>query len=75
MPDDEPVKLATIECAICAAWIEVYRRYTADQAIIAWDARVAELCQQPPLERCPQARVEVRRRFPDEIFSVANDDL
>jgi hypothetical protein len=66
MPDDKPVKLATIECAICGAWIEVYRRYTADEAIIGWDIRDAELCQYPPLHSCQQARIEVGRRFPVE---------
>jgi hypothetical protein len=42
MPDDEPVKLATIECAVCGAWIEVYRRYTADQTIVVWNGAMPE---------------------------------
>ena len=65
MPD-QPEKLATIECATCGALIEVFRRDTPDGTTIDWRQHDADLCKQP--HRCPQARLEVRRRFPhDEI--------
>jgi hypothetical protein len=65
MPDD-PVKVATIECVVCGAYIEVYQGARSGEAGVCWEIRDAELCRQPPLHRCPQARLEVRRRFSDE---------
>ena len=67
MPD-EPQLLAIIECVTCDSWIEVYRHLTPDAAIITWNALDAQLCQHPPLQSCPQARVEVSRRFPNETI-------
>jgi hypothetical protein len=68
---DRPEKVATIECAICGAFIEVYRRSASDQECVDWRIRDAELCRDPPrpLHRCRHARLEVRRRFPDETVS------
>ena len=36
---------------------------------IGWQIRDAELCRHPPPRSCPQARLEVGRRFPDEALS------
>jgi hypothetical protein len=66
MPDT-PEKVATIECAICGAFIEVYRGQTEGQDCVNWTMRNAELCRDPPIHRCQQARLEVRRRFPDNL--------
>jgi len=69
MPD-EPQRLAIIECAICDAWIEIYRcPQGAEKSSIEWQIRDAEMCQHRPPRRCPQARLEVGRRFPDETLS------
>ena len=68
---DEPQRLAIIECAICDAWVEVYRcRQGDEKSSIEWQIRDdAELCRHPPPHSCPQARLEVGRRFPDEVLS------
>ena len=68
---DEPQRLAVIECAICDAWVEVYRcRQGDEKSSIEWQIRDdAELCRHPPPHDCPQAIIEVRRRFPDEVLS------
>ena len=66
---DKPEKVATIECAICGAFIDIYRCRTSDQETVDWKLREAELCRNPPLHHCRQARLEVRRRFPDETIS------
>ena len=68
MPD-KPERLAIIECVLCDAWLEAYRQLTPDATIIVWKARHAQSCQHPPAQYCPQARVEVERRFPDEPIS------
>ena len=66
MSKAEPVKLATIECAACSAWIDVFQQYEPDFALV-WDARDVEghSCQHPPSTSCPPARAEVERRYPD----------
>jgi len=61
---DRP-KLATIECSICSAWIEVYPQDARDGPTVAWNMRDEELCKSPPAGRCPQVRAEIKRRFPD----------
>ena len=56
---DEPQRLAVIECAICDAWVEVYRcRQGDEKSSIEWQIRDdAELCRHPPPHNCPQARI------------------
>jgi hypothetical protein len=56
-------KLATIECSTCSALIEVYPQ--PGEPGIAWGVLDADLCKAPPLNRCPHARGEVKRRFPE----------
>ncbi len=64
----ERIKLATIECAVCSAWIEVFGQYEGDELTLVWSTRdAADLCRQPPLTACPQARAEVKRRYPEAI--------
>jgi hypothetical protein len=58
-------KLATIECATCSALIEVYPAAIRDGPDLEWSAPGDECCQSPPVTRCPYARDEIRRRFPD----------
>ena len=64
---DKPEKVATIECTVCGAFLEVYRRRHSGRECVDWHTRGTELCRDPPLHRCSQARLEVRRRFPDEL--------
>ena len=65
MPD-EPQRLAIIECTVCNACLDIYRYLQDGEEHLDWQMRDADLCPHPPLHRCPQARLEVRRRFPDE---------
>ena len=62
----EQTKLATIECSVCAAWIDIIQQYEPELALF-WEARGVEghSCQHPPSASCPQARAEVARRYPD----------
>jgi hypothetical protein len=59
------LKLATIECAVCSALIDVAQEF--DPSTLIWCARAAEknACQHPPVTSCPQARIEVLRRYPE----------
>ena len=67
---DEPQRLAIIECTICNACLDIYRCRQDGEEHLDWQIRDAELCQHPPLHSCPQARLEVRRRFSDEPLPV-----
>jgi hypothetical protein len=58
-------KLATIECSTCSALIEVYPAAIRDGPDLEWSTLGNECCQLPPVTRCPYARNEVKRRFPD----------
>ena len=65
---DDPVmsgysRLAMLECATCSAILEVFP-HSADPGI-AWEVLDADLCKAPPLNRCPHARAEIKRRFPE----------
>src|SRR5205085_12464319 len=62
---DAPKKLATIECSVCSAWIEIFPPSEREGPSIAWNMRDEELCKSPPAGRCPRAQVDIRRRFPD----------
>jgi len=62
---DDVIKLANIECAICSAVIEVFRRYESDKAIIFWSTQDDHSCKQPPIAGCPRAHVEVKLRYPE----------
>jgi len=62
---DDVIKLAIIECAICSALIEVFRRYEPDRAMIVWSAQDGHSCERPPVSRCPRAHAEVKMRYPD----------
>jgi hypothetical protein len=56
--------LATIECATCSAWIEVYAQDEPGEPSIGWITRDELLCKSPLLKRCPHARAEIKLRFP-----------
>jgi hypothetical protein len=58
-------KLATIECGKCSALIEVFPTALREGPDLEWGTLDEDLCQSPPLRRCPYARTEIRRRFPD----------
>jgi hypothetical protein len=66
---DRPERVATIECATCGAFIEVYRWRAEGQESIDWSIPDERLCRDPPMRDCRQARLQVRRRFPDETIS------
>jgi len=56
--------LATIECSTCLALLEVYPQALPDEPNLGWSALYdGQLCQAPPLRRCPHARAEVKFRF------------
>ena len=68
MPD-ESQRLAIIECTVCNACLDIYRCLQDGEEHLDWQMRDADLCPHPPpLHRCPQARLEVRRRFPGETL-------
>jgi len=60
----ESQKLASIECEQCAALLEFYPRSGRDVPSIEWITRDENLCKSPPVNRCPYAHAEARRRFP-----------
>jgi hypothetical protein len=62
---DDVIKLATIECAVCLALLEVFRRYEPDRTIIFWSTQDDHSCQQPPVAGCPRAHAEVKLRYPE----------
>jgi hypothetical protein len=49
-----PEKIATIECATCGAFIEVYHQQVEGQDCVNWTVRDAELCRDPSIHRCRQ---------------------
>jgi hypothetical protein len=60
----EQSKLAIIECSTCSALLEVYPQALPDEPNLGWSALDGgQLCQAPPLRRCPHARAEVKLRF------------
>ena len=66
---DKPEKVAAIECTVCGALLEIYRRWEAGQVCVDWHSRDTELYRDLPLHRCPQpaSKSGVRRRFPGEM--------
>ena len=56
-------KMATIECSTCSTLLEVYSREKPGEPNLGWNALDADLCKAPPINRCPHARDEVKRRF------------
>ena len=56
-------KMATIECSTCATLLEVYPHDEPGQPNLCWKALDTDRCQAPPINRCPHARAEVKRRF------------
>jgi hypothetical protein len=62
---DDVIKLATIECAVCSALIEVFRRYEPDAATIVWSTQDDHSCEQRPVAACPRAHAEVKLRYPE----------
>jgi hypothetical protein len=58
-------KVATIECATCAALLEVFPQDVRGEPGLSWNALDdGHLCRAPPLRRCPHARAEMKLRFP-----------
>jgi hypothetical protein len=58
-------KLATIECSTCSALLEVYPQDAPGEPSLGWDALDdGQLCDAPPLKRCPHARADIKMRFP-----------
>jgi hypothetical protein len=37
----EPIKLATIECSVCATWIDIFQQYEPELALV-WEERDVE---------------------------------
>jgi hypothetical protein len=74
---DDVIKLATIECATCSALIEVFRRYEPGTTIVVWSTQDDNLCERPPVTRCPRAHAEIRLRFPevDDLDGADRRDL
>jgi hypothetical protein len=56
-------KMATIECSTCATLLEVYPQDEPAEPNFGWNALDADQCKAPPINRCPHARAEVKRRF------------
>jgi hypothetical protein len=56
-------KMATIECSTCSTLLEVYPQDAPGEPNLGWNALDADLCRAAPIERCPHARAEVKRRF------------
>jgi hypothetical protein len=57
-------KVATIECATCAALLEVYPQDVPGEPSLGWNTLGEDCCKAPPLKRCPHARTEIKLRFP-----------
>jgi hypothetical protein len=57
--------IATLECSICSALILVYPQDQPADPGIGWSTVDTEACQAPPVDRCPHALTEVKRRFPE----------
>ena len=62
---DDVIKLATIECTVCSALIEVFRRYEPDRATIFWSTQDDHSCEQLPVASCLRAHAEVKLRYPE----------
>ena len=58
-------KMATIECSTCSTLLEIYPQDAPGEPNLGWTALNADQCRAPPIRRCPHARMEVKRRFPD----------
>ena len=58
-------KMATLECATCSTLLEVYPQDQPGEPNLCWTALDANQCKAPPINRCPDARAEVKRRFAD----------
>ena len=56
-------KMATIECATCSTLLELYPQDEPGQPNLRWNALDEDQCRAPPINRCPNARAEVKRRF------------
>jgi hypothetical protein len=57
--------LATIECATCSAWLEVFPQDVPGEPALGWSTLGDDRCKAPPLNRCPHARAEIKLRFPN----------
>jgi hypothetical protein len=57
------LKMATIECSTCSTLLEVYPQDAPGGPNLGWTALDADQCKAPPINRCPHARAEVKRRF------------
>ena len=62
-PSERISKLATIECATCSGLIEVFPQI--ENPGLGWSMIDEDFCKTPPLNRCPYARAEIKRRFPE----------
>jgi len=56
-------KMATIECSTCSTLLEICPKDARGEPNLCWSALDADLCKAPPINRCPHARSEVKRRF------------
>jgi hypothetical protein len=57
-------RIATGECSTCSVLLEIYPQTVPDAPNLGWSALDdGQLCQAPPLRRCPHARGEVKLRF------------
>ena len=68
-----PIKLTTIECAVCSALIDVSQEF--DPTTLIWRALVEDgnTCQNPPVASCAQARDECCGCFLNGISKGTGD--
>ena len=57
-------KVATIECPVCDAWVEIYPTGVPGQHKFGWNARDDAMCKTPPLQRCQFMGREIERSYP-----------
>lgn len=68
MNDTSP--LATIDCPVCAAWVEIHLRRRQRYAIRGWQPQDEQLCKAPPLPGCPHLHATIARQFPKYLPST-----
>jgi hypothetical protein len=56
-------KMATLECSSCPTLLEVYPQEMPGEPNLGWNALDTDQCKASPINRCPHARAEVKRRF------------
>ena len=57
-------KIATIECPVCDAWVEVYPTEPPGQHKFGWMPETTLSARLPPLQRCRFVGKEIERLYP-----------